>query len=337
MFLFFSQSGEAPIVRARTLQLTSTYISQQAQQSNNTLDFQHIIPALLCSLNEQNIVIRSQAVDCLRTLAKSYPDKHVSKMTVIDAKAVYSIENSDIANIKPNDSAAFVSFLFAREQEILEDHGYVLRLLKQFKDGSKQTGVRVLDLMIHHIQSSAILDVRLGLLFLLEVIDDGRKLQGLVPLLETSLKGSFGNKTPRILGLLARCYLPANASLLGSQGDKTLGLFIQLLSAKDDLTGHDESKDWHVSTRKLALQQISPEFFKNANKDAQKSIFNALMDIAANGQQADSITAKRILTEVDVPVEFYEEILVRFIKLIVGVSKHEETQVHRAKRSRKSR
>ncbi|KAG2204341.1 hypothetical protein INT47_009383 [Mucor saturninus] len=345
-------------VRARALQITSAYLGHYITSSGSKVDFQHLVPALFPTLGDDHQSVRVQALRCLENIRMVYqsqglPSGHkvydttipiedvkkhkaVTDITILPANTFYS-QTANVADIRSNEAAHLVDFLWYRNDEISKDHSYVTRLFKEYlalceTSKEKQHKLRkthTLTFLINHVKAAPTLEIKINMLSMLDSIDSPLKLQLLSPLLEETLNQPRTKKTTDLVSYLIHTYLPCNAAALGSKGDTTLPLFLRLLANKDTLEGADED-GWQVSTRHFALEQISPEFFANANVKAQQDIFSSLIDIATNGVQNEVRASKMVLAKIDVDAKMFDDVLMTAARNLMGVP----PTTHAAKRGR---
>lgn len=337
------------------------------------VDLQHIVPGLLPALTDQEKSVRCAALDCLKQLSALYESQGLpngpklfgfdpleeaavnghaatttnsSKLDIMGAHVIYGVSDlqQQITNVRSNEVARFVCFIVHRRREISEDPSYMSRLLtnyvqlcnacqfKQFRARMNQ----VFDLLLDHARLTPMMDVKIGILTLLDNVHIPRKLQALVPALESCLATATTSqdkkKTSRLIELLTHCYLPSNASELGSsKNEKALPLFEQLLSNQVLLEGEGEG-GLQLSTRRLALKQINHEFYANVNQDVKRSLFRHLIDIATNGEQNDVRASKQVLAAVDIPAALFDEFLTAFAKSVTTLSEILEPTAPTSKR-----
>ncbi|KAG0164360.1 HEAT repeat-containing protein 1 [Apophysomyces sp. BC1034] len=343
----WTDSDAAPIVRARALQITASYISHRNAQDNAHFDYQHILPALIPVLSEDNIDIRSQGMQCLESVFGAYKNvslpsgrkvyevdtavdgkpsrKSTAKASIVSASSIYGSKKTDVPDLRSNDAAHFVDYIWLRHQEIKQDKSYInghikayFKLCEESDDKQNRTrGTHVLDSLLKHTSSAPRVDMQYRLMQLLQGIETPRILTNLAPLLEAMLNGPRTITNTPLVALLISAYQPCNAPALGGKGDKTLPLFLRLLSNQDVLEGEDED-GWQVSTRRFALQQITHDFFEQASDKAKKSIFSVLVDIATNGQQNEVLAAKRVFADISLSAKMLEDALMATAKALAG-------------------
>ncbi|KAI8390372.1 hypothetical protein BD560DRAFT_362243 [Blakeslea trispora] len=334
------------VVRSRALQVTSAYLGHYITSNSTKADFQHLIPALFPTLGDEHQSVRAQGLRCLQNIRSIYqtlglPSGHkvydttipnevttstkaVANITVLPASTFYDAAAS-ISPLKSNEAAHLVDFIWYRHDEISKDRSYVTRVFKEYlalceESKEKQHKTRknhTLTFLLNHVNDAPTTEVKIHMLSMLDSVDSPLKLQLLAPLLEKTLNEARTTQSTSLVSYLIRTYLPCNASDLGAKNDKSLTLFLRLLANKDALQGADED-GWQVSTRHLALAQITPEFYSRASEKAQQAIFSSLVDIATNGVQNEVRASKIVLANVDVNAKLFEGLLVTAARNLLG-------------------
>ncbi|KAI9261063.1 hypothetical protein BY458DRAFT_557445 [Sporodiniella umbellata] len=354
----WSNSDNAPIVRARALQITAGYLYFYVD-SDKKMDFQHLVPALFPNLADQDVSVRTQALQCLEHIRNIYfsqgfphgakiydttlPDDkpmkaHIpaNKVSILPSDTFYN-QSADVTALTTNEAAHLIDFLWYRNDEISKDSGYISRVFQEYLvscEASNKTfktrKTHTLTFLIRHVIQAPTIQLQIDMLRMLDPVDSPLKLQLLYPLLEQILNKPLTEKTTVLVSSLIHTFLPCNASEFGSKGDKTLNLFVRLLSNKDSLQGEDE-EGWQVSTRRYALQQITPEFFKNLNTEARETLFVNLIDIATHGLQNDIRSSKTVLSQIEIPAKMFEEALSAGAATLLGTSTASTTAPKRAR------
>lgn len=342
----WTNSENTYIVRARALQITSAYISHYVNSKGSKVDFQHLVPALFPTLGDAHQSVRVQGLHCLENIRLVYqseglPSGHkvydtalptedarkvkaATNISVLPASTFYN-QKASVTALRSNEAAHLVDFLWYRNDEISKDPSYITRLFKEYlslceASKEKQHKLRknhTLTFLLNHVKTAPTFEVKVNMLSMLDSIDSPLRLELLSPLLEETLNQPRTKKSTSLVSYLIHCFLPCNAAALGGKGDTTLPLFLRLLDNKDTLQGADED-GWQVSTRHFALEQISPEFFANADTNAQQAIFSSLVDIATNGVQNEVRAAKIVLSKIDVDAKMFEDVLATAARNLMG-------------------
>ncbi|KAI8973417.1 hypothetical protein BDF20DRAFT_837366 [Mycotypha africana] len=349
------------VVRARTLQITSAYLNQFITSNKTDIDFQHLVPVLFPTLGDESDSVRTQALHCLKLIHSAYqtqglpsghkvydtsmPTDNVTKtklstsLNVVPVNTFYN-ESASVPSLRSNEAAHLVDFVWFRHAEITKDRNYIVHLFKDYlslctASSEKQHKTRrthTVTFLLNHIVNAPTVQMKISMLSMLDTVSDSLKLKTLAPLLETTLNEPRSPHSTSLIAYLIHAFSPLNAVDMGTKNDKTLGLFLRLLSNKDILEGSDED-GWQVSTRHYALQQITPEFFAQTNINAQQAIFKSLIDIATNGVQNDVRAAKTVLVNIDIDAKMLEGYLSAAAKNLMGTATS-MAATHNAKRGR---
>ncbi|KAG1143849.1 hypothetical protein G6F37_000325 [Rhizopus arrhizus] len=349
----WANSNNSSIVRARSLQITASYLHFYVD-STKKLDFQHLVPALFPNLADTNVSIRTQALRCLENIRLGYKSQGLpygakvyntsmsnesvkavgsgsNKVSILPIDAIYN-QGTNVTPLTSNEAAHLVDFLWYRHSEISKDPTYINRVFKEYlalcetsNKTHKSRKTHTLTFLIRHVTQAPTVQLQVDMLNMLDSVDSALKLQILYPLLEETLNKPRTKTSTALVSSLIRTYLPCNASELGSKGDKALPLFLRLLANKDSLQGEDED-GWQVSTRRYALEQITPEFFENLNNEAREVIFSTLIDIATNGVQNDVRASKTVLSNIAVPAKMFDDVLLAGARTLLGTATTATTQ-----------
>ncbi|PHZ08573.1 uncharacterized protein RHIMIDRAFT_241584 [Rhizopus microsporus ATCC 52813] len=341
----WTDSRHSTVVRARALQVLAGYL-QVYIDAPKKLDFQHLVPALFPNLADTNTSVRTQALRCLEHIRLGYRSQGLPygskvydttlegessqtvkrnsvKASILPADAIYN-QGADIASLTSNEAAHLVDFLWYRNDEISKDPTYITRVFKEYLslcEASNKTyktrKTHTLTFLIRHVIQAPLMQLKIDMLKMLDTIDSPLKLQLLYPLLEKTLDQPRTAESTALVSYLIRTYLPCNAPELGARNDKTLPLFLRLLANKDKLDGEDE-EGWQVSTRRYALEQITPEFFAAMSNEAREVIFSTLIDIATNGVQNDVRASKNVLANIEVPAKMFDGMLMAAARHLLG-------------------
>ncbi|KAF1803275.1 hypothetical protein V8B55DRAFT_1587041 [Mucor lusitanicus] len=342
----WSNSDNSYLVRARALQITSAYLGHYIASENVKVDFQHLVPALFPTLGDAHQSVRVQGLACMQNIRSIYlsqglPSGHkvydtkiptetlqkvkaATNLTILPDSTFYD-EAASVTPMKSNEAAHLVDFLWYRHDEISKDRSYITRLFKEYLELCEQSKekqhkarkIHTLTFLLNHAKDAPTLELKISMLSMLDSIDSPLKLQLLAPLLEETLNEKRTKKSTALVSYLIRTYLPCNAANLGGKGDKTLPLFLRLLANKDTLQGSDED-GWQVSTRHFALEQITADFFAQANAAAQQAIFTSLIDIATNGVQNEVRASKMVLAKIDIDAKMFDDVLLSAARNLMG-------------------
>ncbi|KAI8974658.1 hypothetical protein BDB01DRAFT_853710 [Pilobolus umbonatus] len=347
----WSNESNHYIVRARALQITCLYLKKYADEHAN-IDFQHMIPAIFPTLADTHISIRTQSVRCLEVIRTIYNQSgyphgkkiyetatdavtEKTKPNPLDILPISDFYNKDISaeSLRSNEAAHLVDFFFYRNAEITKDYNYAKQLFADYLlmcEQSKEKQYRVrkdrtLEFLLSHILTSPTVHMKIYLLKMLDPIKSPMKLRILLPLFDVVLNQPHNKDNTVLVEYLIRTF----TSTAPLTDKPSVSLFLRLLKNQDSLEGSDE-EGWQLSTRRFALRQITPEFYKIALDDKVKqSVFNTLIDIATHGIQNDVRTAKQVLSEIDIPAKLFDITLSGAARSLMGIEAIEPMVVKR--------
>lgn len=258
------------------------------------------------------------------------------------ASSIYYGPDINVADLNTNDTAHFVDYIWSRKSEISQDEDYAGALVKEYLNLCGESGEktmraranRTVDFLLHHIRFTPSMEIQLALLKVLDSFDSSRKLQALEPLLEEELHRPQPGKAPALIEYLIRCYLPCNAVAFKQTTDKTLALFLRMLSGDESQTGKETTSGWRSMVRQYALRQITFDFFEQSPAKAQQSIFLMLVDIITNGQHGEVQSAKSVLSNIPLFAKMLSDQLMSIAKALIGGPSVAEAAKSSSKRAR---
>ncbi|CAO3587277.1 unnamed protein product [Absidia cylindrospora] len=332
------------IIRARSLQIASSYIRTYAPQHKIT-DFQHLVPSLLPFLTDDDQLVRSATLSCFNVIrvvyhsiglpatpafyngsspSKKNEHKSAGKPVLLKSTLVYG-PSVTIASGRAPEIAHFVDHIVHHQLQIKQDVSYAKKMTKDYLQACldskskqiKDINSRVLDLLLNHVCNAPGTQIQIDILEFLDDIDSARKLEKLINLLEGTLDTKRTATNTTLISLLIRCFTPSSGEKLNG---KKLQVFIRLMSNQDALQGEDD-EGWQVTTRRIALRQITGEFFASADATAQEQILTLIINIATNEQQHDVRLAKNVLMAIPIPAAMLETYLMSTAKSLIAPEK----------------
>jgi hypothetical protein len=337
-----------PIIKGRALQLASMYLTAHAQDK---LDYQVIVPSLLVLLGHESTAVRKEAVECWGKLFKVYDnlgaignDKFYQKAAGPETKTkvsapVYGSSMTHIAKLSPSDVGHFVDHLWYKRRELSEDANYVTFVINDYlgacqaaKKKTKMT--RILDYLLSCIDQYPTIYGQTVLLKELNLVQSPKKISSLLDLLERTLTRSISKESTELITELIRCFTPEFAPELGhAKNDKSLKLFCSLLQNEYNMQVDSDDDVWEISTRRMALQQITAAFFSATPAPAKETLFAVMVDIATDSDQRDIKAVKSVIREIEIDVTLIEPFLQKTAQKINDFSRPPETS--HGKKSRK--
>jgi U3 small nucleolar RNA-associated protein 10 len=337
-----------PIIKGRALQLASMYLTAHARDK---LDYQAIVPSLLVLLGHESTAVRKEAVVCWGKLHAVYDnlgaignDKFYQKATGAETKnkvsaTVYGSNMTHIAKLSPSDAGHFVDHLWYKRRELTEDANYVTVVLNDYLDAcqaaKKKTKMnRILDYLLSCIDQYPTIYGQTVLLKELNLVQSPKKISSLLDLLERTLTRSISKESTELITELIQCFTPEFAPELGAaKNDKSLNLFCSLLKNEYNMQVDSDDDVWEISTRRMALQQITAAFFSAASAKAKETLFAVMVDIATDSDQRDIKAVKSVIRDIEIDVTLIEPFLQKTAQKINDFSRPPETP--HGKKSRK--
>lgn len=330
-----------PVVKGRALQLANLYLSAHTRGS---VDYQIILPSLLIVIGHESHAVRKQAVECLGKLHKQYDNMgavtdakfYGNNADAVGAKkkaaaSMYGSSMAGVTKLSHADAGHFVDHLWFKKRELAEDPNYLSVVLKEYLDAcaaaNKKTKLnRILDFFLNCIDHYPTIYGQVALLKKFSLVQSPRKISSLLGLLERSLTATITKESTELIAELIRCFTPEFAPEMGhGKADKSLKLFCSLLNNKYNMEVKSDDDAWEISTRRMALQQITSEFFAATTAKAKEEMFKVMVDIATDSEQRDIKAVKSVIRDIDLTADLIEPFLQGTAKKITDFSEHLDT------------
>ncbi|CAM0135952.1 snoRNA-binding rRNA-processing protein utp10 [Umbelopsis sp. WA50703] len=314
----------SPTVKARALQLAGMYIGAHSQDA---IDYQLIVPSLLVAIGYPTFMVRKEAVKCLEEIHRVYnkmgaigDDKFYNTAAAATPKKKVSANTygycfSEVSKLSHSDAAHLVDHIWYRRREMGEDSSYLATVLNEYIEAclaaNKKTKMnRVLDFFLSCIDQYPTIFGQVSLLKNLANVQSSKKISNLIGLLERSLTSAITKESAELISELIRCFTPAFAPELGqAKTDKSLKLFCSLLENTYNMEIEGDEDAWEISTRRMALQQITLEFFRATSAKAREQIFKVMVNIATDSDQRDIKAVKTVIRDIDLTADLIEPFL----------------------------
>ncbi|KAG0209950.1 HEAT repeat-containing protein 1 [Mortierella sp. GBA30] len=315
----WTDSTQPALVQLRSLQIASVNLQAFVQTKGDAADFQVVIPSLLIALVSPVKAVREAAVTCLGSISALYPrvkttgKKGKSMATdIFKFDSFYGKTSDQLEFLMPEQVASFLAQLLQSREEFITDDGYLAKYLSEtlnHADAEAKTVASAKDsivsFLLSHVLAFERMSSRIELLQLLDQITSPTKLKMLLPLVESLVQSTFvGQNTDEtnteLARCLVRCFSPETASLLEGKSGKYRNAFLQLLKLDNTAATNTDLEESSSSFRRLALGQLSSQFFGSLNSSLQRDIFVVLVDLATNAPQETVRVVKQVLR--DVPI-----------------------------------
>ncbi|EJU00234.1 hypothetical protein DACRYDRAFT_23206 [Dacryopinax primogenitus] len=187
-----------PQTRAAALSLGSAML--QSVESDDTIDYQVVLPSVLVSLSDPSVIVREGGIQCLKVLAGLFRS-HKKPKAIFAIDALYGLQSSHVQYLEHNDTAQYIEILLQHSDEILLD-GSVLQgihsasLMKEKGEGKKKTTFKekVLYFLLSHIVAWRSAHARTTLLWLICNVHSAIKLEMLLPFLQKTVSAIQENQ-----------------------------------------------------------------------------------------------------------------------------------------------
>ncbi|KAH8112066.1 hypothetical protein DFH11DRAFT_1788270 [Phellopilus nigrolimitatus] len=219
----------------------------RAKTTENPVDFQAVVPALLSAIQSRDRKVRGAALECVAILAASSSATKPAMVYAYDQ--VYGSVSATLQYLDWSDEGKYLMLLSEHRDHLINDAEYLISLHYEYLSSSKAENKkdakqrqRILCFLLSHVVCSPSLEIRLSILRAMRQVSDGVKLQMLLPIIEEHLDAP----SPIADSELATLSLEAFDS-----------------SAAKDLNV-DESRSWSVLLRALqhyhSLGKITSEW-----------------------------------------------------------------------------
>ncbi|KAG0237384.1 HEAT repeat-containing protein 1 [Mortierella sp. GBA43] len=316
----WTDSTVPALIRLRSLQIASANLQAFAKQSDTgAVDLQVVIPTLLIALSSPLKVMRETALTCLDSIASIYPKVKTSgkkgksmATDIFKFDSFYGKTSDQLEFLMPEQIYSFLQDLLKSREEFITDGSYLERHLSETLSHTANEAKAavaskdsIISFILSHVLAFERISARVELLQLLDAIASPTKLKMLLPLIESLVQSTFVRQTTEddnvdFTRLLVRCFTPETSSLLEGKGAKYRNAFLQLLKLDNSAAANTDMEESNSSFRRLALAQISNQFFTGLSVSLQRDIFVILVDLATNAPQETVRVVKQVLR--DVPV-----------------------------------
>ncbi|KAF9103403.1 HEAT repeat-containing protein 1 [Mortierella sp. AM989] len=317
----WTDSSASALVQLRSLQIASANLQAFATQTKeDAIDFQVVIPTLLIALANPAKAMRDTAVECLKSIAALYPNVKITgkkgksmATDIFKFDSFYGKTSDQLEFLMPEQVSSFLAELLKSREEFVTDGGYLAKYLAEHLNHatSEPKAVAsakdsVISFILSHILAFTRASSRVELLQLLDSVNSPTKLKMLLPVIESLVHSTFVGQSSSddvntdFAHLLVRCFSPETSSLLESKSGKYRNAFLQLLKLDNTAATNTDTEEPSSSFRRLALSQISSQFFSGFSVSLQRDIFVILVDLATNAPQETVRIVKQVLR--DIPI-----------------------------------
>ncbi|KAJ3184550.1 HEAT repeat-containing protein 1 [Geranomyces variabilis] len=324
----WTKSTSPAHIKHHGLVVAAAYVNACADPAVIThYDFQLLIPSALIALGDANKEVRSSALACLAAIASTFgkipaevkpkgkKKAAASHVQIFAYDQFYGNGSEKVQYLTSEAAGKFVGDLLEGKEELLTDSEFLKRFMHDvlLVKGPKKSGYKedVLSFLLSNILALPAVDAQIKLLNILEGVDSSSKIKTLHPLLEDSLKSvssallhSTASAQPlQLISALVRSFTPAvNVSLFSMRNDKYARLLCDMLTPIDT-SDESLSATHEAAVQRLALTQISNQWFVDIPIDRQTEFFSAIVRLAYEGETTVVQDAKNLLKTLQVSWE----------------------------------
>ncbi|KAJ3173673.1 HEAT repeat-containing protein 1 [Geranomyces variabilis] len=315
-------------IKHHGLVVAAAYVNACADPAVITrYDFQLVIPSVLVALGDANKEVRSSALACLAAIASTFgkipaevkskgkKKTAASQVQIFAYDQFYGKGSEKVQYLTSEAAGKFVGDLLEGKEELLTDPEFLKRFMHDvlLVKGAKKSGYKedVLSFLLSNVLAFPAIDAQINLLNILEGVDSSSKIKTLHPLLEDSLKNVSLTSLPsnasaqplQLISALVRSFTPAvNVSLFKMRNDKYARLLCGMLTPIDT-SDESSSTTYEAAVQRLALAQISNQWFVDIPTDRQTEFFSAIVRLAYEGETTVVQEAKNLLKALQVSWE----------------------------------
>lgn len=185
--VWLSAEGDAQL-RRTALSHSLAFISAH-EATEQVIDFQTVLPALLVALGDPDRGVRHQASECVHLLVQLSTAKQASGVYAFDA--IYGESTSQLKYLNWDDFQKYTQAIAAYREHCIHDPKYIRTVHQQYlardpSDKKKSTAHkrRVAEYLLSHVASCGLPTVKLSLVALLEHVSDCAKAEALSPIVQ---------------------------------------------------------------------------------------------------------------------------------------------------------
>ncbi|WVQ95966.1 hypothetical protein IAU59_003065 [Kwoniella sp. CBS 9459] len=312
LFLASTWTSEAPLpLRAASLRHAKAFVSAYSDvETEQGIDFQIMIPAILVALRDSEKSVRSAAVDVLRAMAANAQ----SSENIYALDTIYGPRSDTVQLLKPSDRRKYIQALLDSADEMIIDASRVRAVhvaalgpqhgARNRKDSSHRRAV--IGALASHITSHRSLRDRIVLLNLLVGVTDHAVFRGILPLL-TTLNDDKNEEaiwvasvsTPErteYLGLLFSTLKPYSVTVLAEEDSAAWNFLISLADGQQDASIGPQ-------LRKLSLHSMAEGVFAVLPVEQKIEYMLAVVHSLHSLPTEDALATAKILQRLELDTE----------------------------------
>ncbi|KAL5520451.1 hypothetical protein ACEPAG_9675 [Sanghuangporus baumii] len=283
---------DAETIRYTALRHGSAFL--RAQPTEHPVDFQVILPSLLCCLQASDKRIRGGAMECIAIISASISGS--KPMTIYAYDQIYGPASSRLQYIDWSDEAKYLNLLVDCRDHSVNDadylvlfhHEHISRRKAENKKDAKQRH-RILCFLLSHVLCCPSIPIRLSILKSLSRVSDQTKLEMLLPIIERALDSSSTIGASGDLEIYAlQSFDSSVAKLLNSE---TSSIWSILMRAIDHYLARGESVEQWTRLRTT----LQDSLFAVLSTKRQLEISHKLIELGS--RIGDEHGIKRLLSQ----------------------------------------
>ncbi|KAI9138419.1 hypothetical protein BKA69DRAFT_774326 [Paraphysoderma sedebokerense] len=288
------------MVQARSISLLTTFLQSSFINSAEPMDFQLLLPTLICTLSSPSKMVRSAGINALSVILSIYSHsqtlnanekagkknkKSKNTMSIFAFEEFYATgtdQTGVVQYLETKMAKELVKSVVDVKQEILVDSGFAKRFLgshltKSENETKNMSSYKsaVLTFILTNAQASAHNTVQLTILTSLELVSSSLKIKILTPLLDSAAKQILSNNDDvsendvELLKMLIDCVDDSVGSVLNKTDD---GWNVLLNLVK--------TPEITYSVQSQTISRLSPSLFSKLSRERQLQLLSALIDVS---------------------------------------------------------
>ncbi|KAH9044915.1 hypothetical protein EDB83DRAFT_2406035 [Lactarius deliciosus] len=288
--VWLSAEGDAQL-RRTALSHALTFILAH-ETTEQVIDFQTVLPALLVALGDPDRGVRHRASECVHLLAQLSTAKQVSGVYAFDT--IYGDSTSQLKYLNWDDFQQYTEALTAYREHCIHDPKYIRTVHRQYlardpSDKKKTTAHkrRVAEYLLSHVTSCGLPTVKLFLVALLEHVPDRAKAEALSPIVQAltdkmqvaEWEGLFGPQFEEFAAITVSAFDSSVAASLNGPSGVLWPIFLNAI----EFYFQPESRPL---PREALSNSLKNGLFSRLSLDRQKELCRSVITIGAGSSDA---------------------------------------------------
>lgn len=260
--------------------------------TEQVIDFQTVLPALLVALGDPDRGVRHQASGCVHLLAQLSTAKQASGVYAFDT--IYGESTSQLKYLNWDDFQKYTEAIAAHREHCIHDPKYIRAVHQQYlardpSDKKKSTAHkrRVTEYLLSHVASCGLPSVKLFLVALLEHVSDRAKAEALSPIVQALTDKVKVAEWERLFGPQLEEFATITVSAFDASGAAILndptGIFWPIFFNAIQFYFQPESLPL---PREALSNNLKNGLFSRLSLDRQKELCRSIITIGAGSSDA---------------------------------------------------